>query len=79
MDFNKQIMNTFTSFGYQYTKNFKKGTGMSYWHPGFAWACNRKAYDKMGGIFESGILCERDSSLKFVLCFGVPYVLSFHH
>jgi hypothetical protein len=61
MDFNKQIMNTFTSFGYQYTKNFKKGTGMSYWHPGFAWACNRKAYDKMGGIFESGILGSGDN------------------
>jgi len=61
MDFNKQIMNTFTSFGYQYTKNFKKGTGQHYWHPGFAWACNRKAYDKMGGIFEEGILGSGDN------------------
>jgi hypothetical protein len=56
MDFNKQIINTFTGFGYQYTKNFKKEIGINYWHPGFAWSCNRKAYDKMGGIFESGIL-----------------------
>jgi hypothetical protein len=61
MDFNKQIMNTFTSFGYQYTKNFEKGTGQKYWHPGFAWACNRKAYDKMGGIFEIGILGSGDN------------------
>lgn len=61
MDFNKQIMNTFTSFGYQYTKNFKKGNGQHYWHPGFAWACNRKAYDKMGGIFEEGILGSADN------------------
>jgi hypothetical protein len=61
MDFNKQIMNTFTSFGYQYTKNFKKGTGQHYWHPGFAWACNRRAYDKMGGIFEEGILGSGDN------------------
>lgn len=61
MDFNKQILNTFTSFGYQYTKNFQKGTGQKYWHPGFAWACNRKAYDKMGGIFESGILGSGDN------------------
>ena len=61
MDFNRQIMNTFTSFGYQYTKNFKKGTGMHYWHPGFAWACNRKAYDKMGGIFHHGILGSGDN------------------
>jgi hypothetical protein len=61
MDFNKQILNTFTSFGYQYTKNFQKGTGQKYWHPGFAWACNRKAYDKMGGIFEEGILGSGDN------------------
>jgi hypothetical protein len=54
-------MNTFTSFGYQYTKNFQKGTGQKYWHPGFAWGCNRKAYDKMGGIFESGILGSGDN------------------
>ena len=61
MDFNKQILNTFTGFGYQYTKNFQKGTGQKYWHPGFAWACNRKAYDKMGGIFEAGILGSGDN------------------
>ena len=63
MDFNKQIMNTFTSFGYQYTKNFKKGIGQHYWHPGFAWACNRKAYDKIGGIFQEGILGSGDNIL----------------
>ena len=61
MDFNKQIMNTFTSFGYQYCKNFKKGSGMNYWHPGFAWACNRYAYEKMGGIYEEGILGSGDN------------------
>ena len=61
MDFNKQIMNTFTSFGYQYCKNFEKGTGQKYWHPGFAWACNRKTYDKIGGIFEVSILGSSDN------------------
>jgi len=61
MDFNKQIMNTFTSFGYQYNKNFKKGQGINYWHPGFAWACNRKAYDKIGGIYQQGILGSGDN------------------
>jgi len=61
MDFDKKMMNTFTSFGYQYSHNFKKGVGMNYWHPGFAWACNRKAYDKLGGIFEAGILGSGDN------------------
>jgi hypothetical protein len=61
MDYNKQIMNLFTGFGYQYSKNFKKGTGVNYWHPGFAWACNRETYEKVGGIFEIGILGSGDN------------------
>jgi len=61
MDFDKKIMNTFTSFCYQYCNNFKKGTGENYWHPGFAWACNRATYDKLGGIFEAGILGSGDN------------------
>ena len=61
MDFNKQILNTFTGFGYQYNKNFIKGNGINYWHPGFAWACNRNAYDKMGRLFQEGILGSGDN------------------
>ena len=61
MDFNEKIMNTFTGFGYQYCKNFKKGTGINYWHPGFAWACNRKTYEKIGGLLEVGILGSGDN------------------
>jgi hypothetical protein len=61
MDFNRQIMNTFTGFGYQYLNNFEKGTGQKYWHPGFAWACNRKTYNKIGGILEASILGSGDN------------------
>jgi hypothetical protein len=61
MDYNKQIMNLFTGFGYQYSKTFKKGTEKNYWHPGFAWACNRHTYDKIGGIFELSILGSGDN------------------
>jgi hypothetical protein len=61
IDFNKQIIDTFIGFGYQYTKNFQKGDGQKYWHPGFAWACNRKAYEKMGCIFEEDILGSTDN------------------
>jgi hypothetical protein len=64
MDINKQIMNTFTSFGYQYSKNFKKGQGINYWHPGFAWACNREAYNTTNGIFEKGILGSGDNIIS---------------
>jgi hypothetical protein len=61
MNKDKQIMNIFTSFGYQYNKNFIKGQNMNYWHPGFAWAINRKSYDKIGCIFENGILGSSDN------------------
>ena len=61
MSYTKQIMNTFTGFGYQYSKNFKKGQGANYWHPGFAWACNRTAYEKIGGILELGIMGSGDN------------------
>ena len=61
MNDDTQIMNLFTGFGYQYSKNFKKGTGVNYWHPGFAWACNRQTYEKIGGIFEIGILGSGDN------------------
>ena len=70
MNYNKEIMNLFTGFGYQYSKNFKKGTGVNYWHPGFAWACNRRTYDKIGGLFEIGILGSGDNIMchTFLKC-----------
>ena len=61
MDNEQQILNIFTGFGYQYSKNFKKGKGLNYWHPGFAWACTRKAYEQIGGIIEEGILGSGDN------------------
>lgn len=61
MDIDEQILNIFTGFGYQYSKNFKKGKQLNYWHPGFAWACNRKAYEQIGGILEEGILGSGDN------------------
>ena len=61
MDIDEQILNIFTGFGYQYSKNFKKGKGLNYWHPGFAWACTRKAYEQIGGILDEGILGSGDN------------------
>jgi hypothetical protein len=61
MDNDEQILNIFTGFGYQYSKNFKKGKELNYWHPGFAWSCNRKAYEQIGGILDEGILGSGDN------------------
>jgi len=58
----------FQSFGFKYTKgDTYTSQGVNYWHPGFAWACTRKAYEKMGGLFDYGILGSGDNIMAFSL------------
>lgn len=68
MDQNEETMNVFTSFGHQFTKGVpyaKQST--RYWHPGYGWACTRKAYEKMGGLYERGILGSGDNIMALCL------------
>ena len=58
------------SFGYMhvssgtpYVKNDKYG----FWHPGFAWACTRSAYKKMGRLLDWAILGSGDRHLALAL------------
>jgi len=60
MDKHENAMNIVTSAGYQYEKRIVKKTGIHYWHPGYAWACTRRAYEKMGGLYENAILGSGD-------------------
>jgi hypothetical protein len=62
MDPEKETLNIFNSFGYSFSKQ-KKYTlkGLDYWHPGYAWAMTRKAYEKIGGLYDSGILGSGDN------------------
>jgi len=62
MDSNEETLNMFNSFGYSFSK-MKKYTlkGMDYWHPGYAWAMTRKAYEKIGGLYDKGILGSGDN------------------
>ena len=69
MDKEKLTMRVFNSFGYQYAKkNRYSGQGENYWHPGYAYACTRKAYEKMNGLFEVAILGSGDNimALSFI-------------
>jgi hypothetical protein len=62
-------LNIFNSFGYSFNKEKKITTkGQDYWHPGYAWAITKKAYDKIGGIYDKGILGSGDSimALAFI-------------
>ena len=49
----------FSSFGYQYIRNDKN----EFWHPGYAWAMNRRAFDKLGGLYDYGILGSGDNNI----------------
>jgi hypothetical protein len=62
-------LNIFNSFGYSFTKNKKYTTkGVDYWHPGYAWAITRKAYEKVGGLYDKGVLGSGDNimALSFI-------------
>jgi len=66
MDLNERTMRVFNSAGFQYEKgNPYCGSGPNFWHPGYAWACTRKAYEKMGGLYDVGILGSGDHVMTF--------------
>ena len=66
MDKQQNAMSIFPSFGFQYSKKtVYGGTGINMWHPGFAWACTRKAYDRTGGLYELSILGSGDHNMCF--------------
>ncbi len=78
LDQNKDIMQLFTSFGYQYThqRKYKPSNVNNYWHPGFAWACTRNAYEKMGGLFDLGILGSGDNHMALAFIGKSEFSLS---
>ena len=68
MDNNKKTMNIFNSAGYHYSKNHKYVShGVNYWHPGYAWAITRTAYEIIGGLYERAILGSGDNIMMFSL------------
>jgi hypothetical protein len=68
MDKQKLTMSVFNSFGYQFTKQNKySGVGPNFWHPGYAWACTRRAYEKMQGLYDKSILGSGDHNMALSL------------
>jgi hypothetical protein len=62
-------LNLFNGFGFSFSKGKKYTTrGMDYWHPGYAWAMTRKAYEKLGGLYDKGVLGSGDNvmALAFI-------------
>ena len=51
------------SFGYMYKDSgtkYTKSDRYGFWHPGYAWACSRWAWEKMGGLVDWAILGSAD-------------------
>jgi hypothetical protein len=67
MDAQQCTMNVFNSAGFQYNKRVPHGTGKHQWHPGYAWACNRATYDRIGGVYEHAILGSGDNIMMLSL------------
>ena len=68
MDQDKNNLNIFNGFGYCFEKQKNYTTkGTDYWHPGYAWAITRKAYEKINGLYDKGILGSGDSIIAMSL------------
>jgi hypothetical protein len=68
MNYNEYAMRIFQSFGFQYSKNLKyTSSGLNYFHSGYGWAITRKAYEKIGGLYEYGILGSGDFNMALCL------------
>jgi len=77
MDKDESNLNIFNGFGYSYSKNKKYTTnGSNYWHPGYAWAITRKAYERIGGLYDKGILGSGDSIIALSLINKVSHTLN---
>jgi hypothetical protein len=70
IDMNKTqgTMSIFSSFCYQYSKQTSdySSSGKDLWHPGYAWAMNRRTYDRCG-IYDLSILGSGDHNMA--MCF----------
>ena len=61
MDKNEYALRIVNSAGYNIEKGNKYiGQGTNYSHPGYAWAITRKAYEKIGGLYDKAILGSGD-------------------
>jgi hypothetical protein len=68
MDTDESAMRIFTSFGYQYEKKQKYNKNPeNFWHPGYAWAMTRKAYERIGGLYDYAILGSGDNIMSLSL------------
>jgi hypothetical protein len=59
---NKETIKVHQGFGYNYNKGetWKAPNYGTFWHPGYAWACTKKAFNDMGGLLDFAPLGSAD-------------------
>jgi hypothetical protein len=71
----KTNLNLFNGFGYSFSKQKPfTSKGIDYWHPGYAWAITRKAYEKIGGLYDKGVLGSGDNIMALSFINKVEYM-----
>jgi hypothetical protein len=78
MDASGNAMQVFQGSMYQYVNGQNRGTSIHYWHPGYAWACTRAAYNRMGGLYDASILGSGDDHLMRSLIGEESWITSVH-
>jgi hypothetical protein len=66
----KETLHVHTGFAYQYVngETWRPAKYGCQWHPGYAWACTRSAFDGVGGLIDFSILGSADNhmALSFI-------------
>lgn len=62
MDKSENTLSVFNSAGYKMVRNgtYCPTRGSNYSHPGYGWAMTRRAYERVGGLYDHGILGSGD-------------------
>ena len=77
LDANETVLRFFIGFGYSHALQKKyEAKGINYWHSGYAWAMNRKAYNQLGGLYERSILGSGDYNIAMSLINMGEYTIS---
>lgn len=63
-------MNVFSGFGHELLRGRHRAG-----HPGFAWACTREAYDRVGGLYDFGVIGGGDAVIARSILGQAPEAL----
>lgn len=63
----EEVFHTHKGFIYSYANGFQGNRDYSNWHPGFAWAIRREAFDALGGLIDFAVLGSADRHMANAL------------